>query len=330
MPRHTIALSEKQEKELAVALASAKNASGMKTAFSDLMIEVVEPKQLTLDVISAFMPVRELQPGDELGRRVKKGRYPVYSMTPGSNHLTAVTALVDQYIYAFDRIIAGTHANIMEIESGDVGTVADMRTDLRAALFNEIVTRVFTLLTSTWTEAAHPTRYEDLSGVLTSTGLDAMIEAMEDDGLNVRTIIGTNKALRPLHKFAQYRQFELSGTATDRVAYPIEATFNEFTNTRSVSRYDNIAVITLPQMRRDIVPTYGTAAISKTDLLLPDDKVLVLADTPGEVVLYGDTDYQDYTDFRVQPANYVVHAWQNFALLLDDVESVGVLKLTHS
>jgi hypothetical protein len=251
-------------------------------------------------------------------------------MVPGASHLTDVVAYNDQYLYAFDRIIAGTHANVMEIESGDVGTVADMRTDLRAALFNEIVSRVFTLLTTTWTEAAHPTRYEDLSGILTSTGLDAMIEAMEDDGLNVRTIIGTQKALRPLYTFSQFRQFELGGTATDRAAFPIEAAFNEFTNSRMVSRYDNISVVTLPQMRRNILPTIGTAEISKTDLLLPDDKVLVLADAPGEVVLYDETKYQDYTDFKVQPANYQVHAWQAFALLVDDVESVGVLKLTHS
>jgi hypothetical protein len=72
-----IALSEKQEKELREVCASVAHANSGRTAFADLFMEIVEPRQLTLDIVSAFMPVRNLMPGDEIGRKVRKGRYPV-------------------------------------------------------------------------------------------------------------------------------------------------------------------------------------------------------------------------------------------------------------
>jgi hypothetical protein len=38
-------------------------------------------------------------------------------------------------------------------------------------------------------------------------------------------------------------------------------------------------------------------------------------------------EYQDYTDPTTQPANYVLHGWQAYGMIVDDVQSLGVLKV---
>ena len=37
-------------------------------------------------------------------------------------------------------------------------------------------------------------------------------------------------------------------------------------------------------------------------------------------------EYQDYTDPTTQPANYVLHGWQAYGMIIDDVEQIGIIK----
>lgn len=322
-------LDERYVKAVAEHAKSAGQASNKKSAYAAVLMEVIEPNRLTLDLFSAFMPVIRLNPGDEIARRVRRGRYPVRTMVPGSKHLTDVTSFVEKYTFMFDRLIAGTSHSLWEIQNGEVGSVAQMRTDLRADIYDNLVSRVFNLLTTTWTEADTPNNYQDLAGPLTQSGLDAMIEAMLDNGQNIRAIMGTRKALRPLYTFAQFRQFELAGAGSpDYVAFEVEGAFNEFTNSRSVSRYTGIPVIELPQVVRNQLAPGATSGNLRGELLIPDDKVLILSENAGAIALYGDTEYQDYTDPTTQPPNYVLHAWQAYGMVVDNVEGIGVLKLT--
>ena len=247
----------------------------------------------------------------------------------GSKHLTDQTSFVDKYTFVFDRLIAGTSHSLWEVNSGEVGSVAQMRNDLRADIFDNLVSKVFNLLTTTWNESDTPNNYEDLAGPLTQTPLDTMIESMLDNGQNVRAIMGTRKALRPMYTFGQFREFELNGSNTDAVAFPIESAFNEFTNTRKVTRYTGIPVIELPQVTRNLLPANAYSGNLRADRLIPDDKVLIIADNPGIIALYGATEFQDYTDPSTQPPNYVLHCWQAYGMMVDDPEGIGVLKLTH-
>lgn len=249
--------------------------------------------------------------------------------TLGSKHLTDQTSFVDKYTFVFDRLVAGTSHSLWEIQSGEVGSVQQMRTDLRADIFDTLVSKVFNLLTTTWNESDTPSNYEDLAGPLTQVPLDAAIESMLDNGQNIRAIMGTRKALRPMYTFAQFREFELNGANTDATAFPVEAAFNEFTNSRSVSRYTGIPVIEIPQVVRNLLPANAYSGNLRADRLIPDDKVLIIADNPGVIALYGATEFQDYTDPSTQPPNYVLHAWQAYGFMVDDPEGITVLKLTH-
>lgn len=53
-----------------------------RSAYAETIVELVNPNHVSLDVFSAFMPVEQLNPGDNITRRVRKGKYKVRSMVP--------------------------------------------------------------------------------------------------------------------------------------------------------------------------------------------------------------------------------------------------------
>ena len=323
-------MEERFQKALAEHIKTAGNAPNRRSAFAEVMMDVIQPNKLTLDLFTSFMPTITIAPGDEIARRVRRAMYPIRSMTPGAKHLTDQTSFVDKYTFVFDRLIAGTSCSLWELNSGEMGTVQQMRDNLRADIFDNLVSKVFSLLTTTWNESDTPDNYQDLGSTLTQTALDTAIESMLDNGQNVRMIMGTRKALRPLYTFAQFREFELAGANTDAAAFAVESAFNEFTNSRTVRRYTGIPVVELPQVTRNMLPANAFSGNLRADRLIPDDKVLIVADNPGVIALYGGTEYQDYTDPSTQPPNYVIHSWQAYGMMVDDPEGISILKLTHA
>jgi hypothetical protein len=246
----------------------------------------------------------------------------------GSKHLTDVLSYQEYYTMMFDRLIAGTSHNVWEIQSGEVGTLEQFRTELKADLFDEIVSRVFSLLTTAWTASATPSNFVDASGTgVTQTALDAMIETILNYSGEVRAIMGTRAALLPIYRFAQYKEFVLTGTGTDRGFATTDA-FREFTGSNRVSSYLGIPLIEMPQVYRNRLDANANSLSWRgvAQRMIPTDKVLVIGGQPGQVVLMDGFEYQDYTDPTTQPANYVLHGWQSYGLVLDDVQQIGVIR----
>lgn len=298
----------------------------MHSAFAEVLVSVAEPNHLSLDLLSAFLPTVRRNPGEPYTRNAKRGRYPVRTMVPGAKHLTDVVDYQEQYVYAFDRLIAGTSHSVWEIQSGEVGTVEKMRTDLRADLFDEIVSKIFGLLTTVWNTTDTPNNFTDASSSgVTATALDNMIENILDLNGGVRAIVGTRRTLLPIYRFAQYREYALTGTGTDAAAFQTSA-FDEFTKTGRVSTYLGVPLIEIPQIFRNALASPNTAG-GLRDRLIPQDKILVIGNDAGEITLTGETVYQDYTDPTTQPANYVLHSWQDYGLILTNVEGIGVIKV---
>lgn len=245
-------------------------------------------------------------------------------MVPGSMHLTDKTTYQDQFVYMFDRLIAGTSHNLWEVQSGDIGTVENMRRELQADIIDEIVARVFTLLGTVWNSSDTPNNYVDASGTgITNTVLDTMIENVIDYAGGVRAIIGTRRALLPVYAFSLYKEFALGGTNIDAVGFAIADKLNEWANTGRVSTYRGARIIELPNIRRNRLP-------GMDDLLLDTTKVIVVGNDPGKIALMGGFETQDYTDFRTQPANYVLHGWQAYSMFVDDPQQIGVIKVAAS
>lgn len=320
-------LTQAQAEKLKKDAASAADARGLRTAYADLVIEVAQPNHLSLDLFSAFMPTVQKNKGDQIGRRVRRGRYPIRTMVPGSKHLHDVLSYQEYVAFMFDRLIAGTSHSVWEIQSGEVGTVEQMRSELRADLFDELVSKVFTLLSTVWNSTDTPNNFLDQSGTgVTQVGLEAMMETILNYSGQVRAIVGTRAALLPIYKFAQYREFVLTGTATDRAAFQTPA-LEEFLRTGRVATYLGTPVIELPQVYRNRLEANTSSGIrGVAQRMIPTDKVLVIGDQVGQVALMDGFEYQDYTDPTTQPANYVLHGWQAYGLIVDDVQSLGVIK----
>lgn len=319
--------AEQLKQAVAEKASTAGKAANLRSAYADVIMSIVEPNHLTLDLFSAFMPTVTMKPGDRPGKTVRRGRYPVRTMVPGAKHLTDVTDFVEQMTYMFDRLIAGTSHSLWEIQNGEVGTVEQMRTDLRADIFDELVSRVFSLLTTVWTSSATPNNYVDASGTgVTATALDTVIETVLDHAGQVRSIVGSRRALLPLYTFAQFREFVLTGSVTDR-GFGVTEAFNEFTNTNKVTTYKGIPVIELPQVYRNRFQANQTGTLRSVEQrMIPTDKILVIGNDVGKIALMGGTEYQDYTDPTTQPPNYVLHAWQAYGMLIEDVEGIAVIR----
>ena len=324
-------------KDLLKAVAEKASEAGMhlpgklRSAYAEIIMEVVQPNHLSLDLFNAFMPTRQMNKSDQLGKRVRRGRYPIRTMVPGSKHLHDQLSFQEQLIYVFDRLIAGVSWNLWEIQSGEVGTVEQFRNDLRADLFDELVSRVYSLLVTVWNSTDTPNNFTDASSTgLTATALDAMIENVLAYAGSVRAIVGVRTALLPLYTFSAFKEFVLTGSVTDR-GFGITDAFNEFTRTNRVTSYKGIPVVELPQVYRDRIMLNGANAnINLRDAsqrLIDDTRVLVIGDNAGEVVLMDGFEYQDYTDFTFQPANYVLHGWQSYGMIVTDAQRLGVIKV---
>ena len=308
--------------ELRTAVAEIATSAGVstngKSAMAELIVRSAEPTHLALNLFNMFMPVLSLQPGDNIMRKVRRGRYPVRTMVPGTMHLTDAVYSVDKTAFMFDRVIAGTSANLWDVQSGDIGTVESMRTELQADVIDSIVAKVFNLLTTVWNASDTPANYTDASvGGITQLILDNMIEEILERAGSVKAIVGQRRALLPVYDFAGYKGIvTVAGQSGTALELP---QFQEFYRTNSVTEYKGIPLVQLNQVFAENLPDVR-------ERLIRTDVVLVVGADAGVIATMGGFEYQDYTDMRTQPANYVLHGYQAYAMLIDAPDRVGVIK----
>jgi hypothetical protein len=308
--------------ELKIAIAEIAGQAGMspngRSAMAETIVRVSEPQRLSLEIFNLFMPVTSMQPGDNIMRTVRKGRYPVRQMVPNTMHLTDATWFQDKTQFMFDRLIAGTSCDLWTLNSGDIGTVEQMRTDLRADVIDSIVAKVFNLLTTVWNATDTPSNYTDASsGGITSTILDAMIENVMERAGSVRAIVGQRRALLPVYSFAtSVPVVVVAGQSGTAIPTP---SFDEFYRSNKVSLYKGIPMVELNQVFANDLPDVNRK-------LIRTDVVLVVGDQAGEIATMGGFEYQDFTDMRRQPPSYQLHGWQAYGMLVTDPERIGVIK----
>jgi hypothetical protein len=322
-----------KEKELKRAVAELSKTAGLpesggKSKYAEMIVQLVQPNHLTLDLIRAFLNVETFNRGDQFTKRVRRGRYPVRTMVPGAKHLTDVTDFAEKVTYSFDTLIAGTNRNIIEIRNGEVGTVDSMRRDLRNDLFDKLISNVFNLTSTVWNSSDTPSNFIDASGTgLTKAATDTMIETILETSGDVRAIIGTRKALGNLYEFAQYQEFVLNGTGVDR-GWGITDAFYEFTRTNRVTTYKGIPVVELPQTYTNTLRQGTNSGIrNPQEKLISDDRVMLIGQNAGTFALIDGVEYQEHIDTSFQPANYQIHCWQSYGIILDAIEQIGIIKV---
>ena len=103
-----------------------------KSAFAELLVQLVEPNHLSLDLFSTFMPARQADMNTVPIKRVRRGKYNIQSMVPGTAHLVSQpTTVHDYHSYVFDRLIGGVRESLWNVQNGAVQTVDQMRQQLQ-------------------------------------------------------------------------------------------------------------------------------------------------------------------------------------------------------
>lgn len=315
-------MDEKKLLALAEVAKRAGDSPQGRSAFAELIYEIINPNHVTLDVVSAFgLPTRSLNPGDQLVRRVRSG-FPVRTMVPGTMHLADQIAAGEIYTYAIDYIIAKTRWSLWELQRGELGTIEDFRREMEASLIDSIVSRVFNLLVSVWDVGTTSfTNFLDATSTgLTEDNLTNMMETVLYRSGNIRAIVGSRRALLPVYKFAGV--FEVTATSPNvNGVITAPSILEEWRRTGRVRTYKGAPLIELPQIfQRQMGANYDTK-------LIDDSHVIVVGDNAGEAILYGGTESQDSTDLRTEPPEYQLALWRGFGMIVDRPEQIGVMKV---
>lgn len=306
-------------KSVAELAKTAGTTPGGKSAFAEMMVQLIEPEFLNLEIFNAFMPTRQVNVGDPTIRRLRRGKYSVQSMVPGTQHLVSQpTTVSDFHSFVFDQLIGGVRESLMNVQEGSHITVDMMRTQLQNDIIETLVSRVFNLLASTWNSTDTPSHYVQTNKIK-YTELDELIENVMYTAGDVKAIVGVRRAIRPIYDFAGFREYSYVGGGSN-IAYPVPEKLIEYLNTNRVTTYKGIPIIETPQIFRNRLP-------NPREALLPEDQILVIGKDAGEVLLYGSVEYQEHTDTAIQPADYVLHAWQKYGLVVDMPQNIGVIKV---
>ena len=312
-------------KALAAVAKDAGSSPAGRSAFAELIIETIQPNRLTLDLFSAFLPTRSLNVGDSLVKRTSTYGLPVRTMVPGTNHPADQVALPrETYTYNIDYIIAKVRYSLWQLQRGEIVTVDSLKSEMQAAMIDELVTRITNLIASTWTSVNTPSNYVTVSTAVTETALENMMETVLLYTGNIRAIVGTRAALLPVYKFAGlYEQVKLlSSTSTDSTpnVIPINSILEEWRLTGRIKSFRGAPLIELPQVFKRTYDGYDTK-------LIDDTKIMVIGDNAGEAVLYGGTEFQDSTDFTTEPPEYTMAMWRGFGCIIDNPYGIGIIKI---
>lgn len=295
-----------------------RNTNG-NSAYAQLITERVDPRHLTMDILDAFLPVSTWNQGDYIARKMRKGRFRARTQVDGAQHLTDVPIWNAQFAYFIDSLISGFTMNVVEIEKGELGTLDELKREVRLDLFDEIISKMFNLLTSVWSATNTPNNFTNATSTgLTATALDNAMENTIELAGSVKAIVGTRRSLLPLYGFAGYREFVLSDTTT-RVALRMEPVLLERYRTGRVSSYNGAPVIEIPQVLEKRLPQVNRK-------LIRDDLVIVVGEDAGKAYLMGDLMTQDMTDLTKQPPDYSYWNWQKYSILIDRPELIHIIE----
>lgn len=296
------------EKTLKEALASLVKAGDM-SAIAALLVEYVDPSHVTADIVGLLLNARNLGPNEALVKKVRKG-IKVRTLVPGRIQLASEITVSDRINFALDGLDVKVHANLWELESGELGTVESIKSEMEAKLRDEYLARVFLALSSVWSAVNTPNNYTSVGGVLTSTALKNAIDRINQTTSGVKAVVGTRAALTPVTTFG-------AGWAdATSVSHPVPENISEIMKTGFLGRYYGAPLIVLDQVY-DNPEDYNPQ--------IPTDKVLVIGDKVGEFITYGEVRSKDYQDMRPTPPQQYFEIWQQYSMIIDRADGIYVI-----
>lgn len=207
----------------------------------------------------------------------------------------------------------GVQYNEWEIQSGEIGTVEEIRREMLAKLRDYYQGKVYTALSTVWSAVNTPSNFLDLGGPITATALKSAIDYINQTVGGVRAVVGVRSALTPITEFGAFWN-DQSGTKTGAVDSQLE----EVMNTGWLGRYYGAPIVAINQ-QWDNPEDYNK--------LIPEDKILIIGENVGEFITYGDVKYKEWTDMRPTPPYWNLEFYQRFGMIISEAQGIFVIKV---
>lgn len=301
-------MDEKQLKEAFASLVK----EGKREAIAQLIVEYVQPEHIATDFIGLLMNSRNLKPGDALVKKVRKG-IQVRTLVPGAVHLASEVTVSDRINYMLDGADVKVTANEWELESGELGTLDEIRGEMLLKLRDFYMGKVFTALSTVWSAVNTPDNFTNVGGSITATALKNAIDRINQTTGGVKAVIGTRAALTPITTFGAGWS---DGTSTD--LQPVPENIREIMQTGWLGKYYGAPIVAIEQ-QYDNPEDYNA--------LIPADKIIVVGEGVGEFITYGDVKNKQWTDMNPTPPQWYLELYQQFGLIVDNANGIYVLKV---
>jgi len=291
-------------------IASLMKDKGQREALAQLFVEYVQPQHLTVDFVSMLLNTRALKLGDALVKKVRKG-IRVHTLVPGAEHLSSELTVSERINYVLDGADVKVTANAWELESGELGTVADIRKEMEAKLRDYYLGKVFTALSTVWSAVNTAENFIDVGAAVTPTALEDAIDRINQTAGGVKMVVGSRAAMTPITKFAA---FWSDGSNVGYVPERIQSIMQSGT----IGNYYGANLLALEQQYNNPEDYIK---------LIPEDKILVIGQNVGEFITYGDVKSKTWEDMRMTPPQWYLELWQQFGMIIDNANGIYVIKV---
>lgn len=305
-----------EAKELALQKALASAAKEDRTALAELLVEWIQPNHITEDIISMFLNTRSLKPGDALVKKVRKG-IEVRVLTPGAVHLASEITVSDRINYVLSGADIRVHANEWDLESGELGTVQSIRSEMLAKLHDYYVGAVFNALATLWNPVNTPLFYAAVPGAVTAAALQNMINTITYYAGGVKAIVASQWALNPMTQFAGYVPYQPT-PASWGVGIP--STLEEIQKTGRVGTYYGVSNIIGLRQIWDNPEDYNP--------FIPTDIILIIGDNAGDFITFGDVRTKEWTNMEPTPPLWNTEIYQQWGMIIDRIQNIGIIRIT--
>lgn len=301
-------MDETKFKEAVAELLKDKN---KREALAELLVEYIAPNHITVDFIGMLLRTRNLQKGDALVKKVRKG-ITVHTFVPGAIPLKSEVTVTDRINYILDGSVVGVTANEWDLESGEIGTIESLRSEAMAKLRDHYMNKVFTALSTIWTAINTPSNYTAVGGTITATALENAIDNINQNSGGVKAVVGLRSLLTPITKFGAF----WNDGAVSPTVVGVDSQLQEVMRTGWLGTYYGAKIIALDQIYNN-ADDYAT--------MLPTDKVLVIGENVGEFITYGDVKSKEWSDPRPTPPQWNFDMYQMYGMIIDNAKGIHVL-----
>jgi len=310
-------MDEKRINEAVAALLKDNTPQG-REALAEMITEFVQPNHIGVNFISMLLNTRALQPGDLLVKKIRKG-IDVRTLVPGSIHLASEITVQDRINYVLDGADVKVTFNEWELESGQIGSVEEIRKEMYAYLSDYYLNKVYTLLTSVWTAGNTPSNFTNVGGSITASALEDAIDEINQNSGGVKAVVGTRAAMTPITKFGAFWN-DGNTVGTDAQWAGVNSQLEEIVQRGMLGKYYGAPLISLEQ-------SYDNP-VDYNELILPNNRILVIGHNVGEFITYGDVKRKQWTDMEPTPPQWFLELYQQFGLIIDRAQGIYVLQVT--